>query len=406
MKYLIGDENTKLAIKKFRFDNIDVACITIFTPVLVEMVSIIFKLSGFQDTALFTAGFYIITTLFCFYKTKSISQVSILIMSLIFTLFLITYLFFPSRGIYIFASPMIQNYVFYIPLGAACVLRINNWDHFFEKFNIYAIIAIVISLLGLTFLNYGLYIGYMEFSYTIFPFVIGLYLCIRKIKRWKIQNVVFFFIGLIEMLSFGARATILFSILFILTYEFFGYHSKKNSIKTKFVAGIVIVLVIFVFLNYDAILNYLSNFYIFSNSRLIKMFMSDRLIDTTGRELLYDKCKEYIASMGLSINGPFGDRQFCLLINQPYPHNFFYEILMSFGWIIGILIFISLLLMCLTILVNNSTEKDILIFSFFGFFSRYFISGSYIQEGRFWIFLFALISLFKISKKIPFCQSN
>ena len=92
--------------------------------------------------------------------------------------------------------------------------------------------------------------------------------------------------------------------------------------------------------------------------------------------------------MGLSISGFFGDRSFCL--GYAYPHNIIYEILMSFGWIFGI---ISILFYAYELLRAFFHNKEVTIFIFLTLFTRYFISGSYLTEGRFWITTALIIAI-------------
>ena len=147
----------------------------------------------------------------------------------------------------------------------------------------------------------------------------------------------------------------------------------------------------------DDILYLVANLPYFENSYLVRSFLRGKLFNTDTRQVIWQNCFERLATMGLSISGFFGDRAYC---GSVYPHNIILEILMSWGWIIGGIIIIYLLLMIVQGLLKKGTERDVCIYIVLACLSRFFMSGTYIREGKFWITLFVLIALNKQHRKI------
>ena len=123
-----------------------------------------------------------------------------------------------------------------------------------------------------------------------------------------------------------------------------------------------------------------------------------------GRETIYELCKAGISKMGFKIGGLFGDRIY-LSNYMPvgsyktnYAHNVFYEIFLSFGWIFGTALIGYILFNSMKTFFSNNYSKDYQIsvsFFFSLIFMRLIVSGSFLIEGQFILFLFLLMNRFR-----------
>lgn len=301
------------------------------------------------------------------------------------TVVLISYILNGNTDYYTDKSFLITSVIFY-PIGALVIYKIDNWKPFFDIFSPFAkfgiILGAIVILKGRVSLGYKEVFNYMEFSYAMLPLVLEVYVMMRK--KFNIINLLFFIVGFGAILSFGARATILFSLAFILYYELI--YNSRNA--TLFMLSVVIFTVIYI--NIENIMQALASFSIFSDSRFITLYLKGSLVESSSRDIIYETCLSRINNMGIEVEGFFGNRAY--MGSAVYPHNFFYEIMMDFGWIFGPVIILW---------IANLVMKDYFIkgyhlmtvYALLSLFARYTISGSYIIEGKFWIFLFILLSI-------------
>ena len=276
---------------------------------------------------------------------------------------------------------------YYFPLSVLIVYNISDWSRFLIILRPIAIVSILLGVYIAFIQGVNLFVrdslfSYMEFSYAMAPMIIALYVNARKYNR--MIDYIFSFIGLVTILIYGARAALGFMIIYIALYELF---IRKIKLSTRI---IIIGIAILLYINLENIASMLSSYEMFANSRTLVRFLNNEFMEADGREYIYMSCHQRISTMGLDISGLFGDRPFCSGI---YPHNIIYEILMSYGIIIGSM----MLLMMLILMVYNLLKKDSTITLFFilTLFARFLISGSYIIEGKFWLCLFALLSIAK-----------
>lgn len=276
--------------------------------------------------------------------------------------------------------------IFFFPICSLVVFKINDWTQFFEILSPFAKAGIafgsIVVLKGRDAQDLSEAFNYMEFSYAMSPLVMGVYIILRK--KFSIINLLFFIMGLGAMISFGARAAILFTIAFVLYYELI-YNSKNIILFTLVLLSITVL-----YFNIDNIIQFLATLPIFSDSRFLTLFLKGTLVESSSRDIIYETCQNRISNMGFDVTGFFGDRFF--MQGSIYPHNFFYEIMMDFGWFFGPLILLWLSYLVLRAYFMKGYHL-VTIYALLSLFGRYTISGSYIIEGKFWIFLFILLSI-------------
>ncbi len=354
----------------------------------IEVINVMINQFGLGNSSVATAAIYLIVLAVALWKVRFVAITDILILAGVYSLFALNYLLFPETRAFAITDGMMVLYVFFIPLCAIVIRKIRSFEAFFEVLYPYAAAAVAVGGGILLFFNYEEYLVYMEFSYAMLPSVCALYYALRT-RQKKLSAGMFFIAGFVEMFTFGARAPLLFVLIFIVAYELLRTDNPP-SLKIVFVAVGIIAALLFSYYE-DSIIDWLNTIPIFSGSRVLDLLSSGELLESESRDMIKEFCYYRIQTMGMEISGFWGDRKYCA--GQAYPHNIFLEILMTYGWIFGILAILLLGVLCLRALLKKGTSRDVALFLLVTLWGRYLISGSYIQEGKFWIGLFALIAV-------------
>lgn len=298
----------------------------------------------------------------------------------------------PQTLEYISSMPFLISSFFYFPLSALVIFRIEKWGGFFRIFRPFAILgcfmaAYMAFFCETTHEETDLY-NYMDFAYAVLPVSLGLYVYARSER--SIIDLVICLMSLVSILSFGARATVLFAICFIIYYEV--VTNKVNKWHIILALGVIAIM----YLNIDGIVRSIAELPIFENSRIITSYLNEKVFESSSRDIIINACQKRLDTIVLECPGFFGDRPY--LNGAIYPHNFFYEVIMDFGWLFGII----LLIWMAYIVYKDYFIKNyhiLTVYLLLSLFGRYLISGSYIIEGKFWIFIFSILSISHYSIK-------
>ena len=133
------------------------------------------------------------------------------------------------------------------------------------------------------------------------------------------------------------------------------------------------------------------------NTRILDKLTEGELLSSSGRNNYYDFVIDYIKSHPLIGSGMINDRAIIAnALSVPaedaygaYPHNFFLELLMQFGIVIGsviIIAFLGLLIYTLFGKFKSSYKEYLIMFLFIGFVPL-MVSGSYITFQGFYVLL-------------------
>lgn len=370
--------------------NIKVLCILLFIPAMIQFLDVLLKNIGIDTSSIVTMLIYLYVFLYMLFgasKRGIFLKKDISFLFLLYLFLALNYILFDSIRDYIFSKEMLIVLGIYIPCCVISLRKIRDFTLFADMMKPYSVVTALISGILLLFLKYEDLLIYMEFSYALLPMGCASFWLFIK-NNDKIAGISSLAI-LIEIISFGARAPILFFLLFcILTLLFISDVSKR---KKQLLIASSVILIIFIYTGFDFIISKLSQLGIFSDSRFITKIMSGDLFKSEGRNMVYEVCRERLSSMGLYIGGFFGDRPYCE--GLVYPHSIIYEILMSWGWIVGSCILIWLLYRIVKAFIVKPSERLMSCFAILTLLGRFFISGSYLIEGKFWIFLTVLIVL-------------
>ena len=388
-----------MGFRKNTYEDKRLICLSflLFVQILLDFVKVYLR----GDSSIFTYAVYIGSLIIIFLVfRRDISIRSLGLLSLFYALFGISYLLFPDTHSYYSTDAFVLLCVYYLPIVFLVVARIRNWESFFEIMSRFGIAAVIMGVYIVFFSgvdNYSAderYFTYMEFSYALLPFVCSLYKNARDKKSWLL--LVFFLLGLFEMLAFGSRATVLYTLLFVLMIEMF---ANLSNVKSILLLGAVTLVFIF---SFNSIVNWLAGIPALNNSYIVQYLVNGDLFLSESREIIYQNCNNRINTMGLDVSGFFGDRQYC---GSVYPHNIVIEILMQWGWIFGISIMAYLLIMVLKAWGRKSNHA-VLVFIVCCLLGRYFVSGTYVTEGRFWIFYGCLLALTSRSSNAEYERTN
>lgn len=288
-------------------------------------------------------------------------------------------------------------YIYFIPLGVFIVSKVNNWEKIFIDKNYLFITDIIIILAFISKVVLNDKTDYMAFSYDLLPlWGIALISAIHyKHKfQWFISG-----IALLEAIIYGARGAliwyILCGILVFLIDAFYSLGDKRKFIRYIFITFFFIGVGMYVYLY---LVPYLAETKLGRTSYILLRFNLGMLGESNARTDIFQICLNEIAKMGLNINGLYYDR--LILPKGMYAHNIILESVLSLGWILGILflfwIFSSILK---SYTLQNNEGKIVTIFLTTVLFLRFFISGSIFGEGKFIIYISAIMSLNSICNR-------
>lgn len=369
-------------------------------PVVIDFFSVIIRQSGISSSSMVTLLVYGIVLVVVFIRTLRITSFNevvkdLLLCGIMLVPFLVNFLFFEETRRYMVSPEMLLVYFFYIPIAVCSLRKITKWDEFFDALLKPGMMAIGLGIIILFCMDYQKYLVYMGFSYALLPFICVFY----RVARLK-NNIVyygFFFAGMVSILIFGSRAAIGWAVIYVIIFEIFRADRSCGFKVISFSAlGIMAVMLL---VNINVIITTAMKINAFKGSYFLKNLAEGRLLKSGSRNELYTACMNRLSTMGVSVSGFFGDRDYC--VGFAYPHNIFLEVLMSLGWILGLIaIIVYIICMIRAVLDKDPAKCEVAVFVVITMLARYVISGSYLTEGKFWIATVLLISL--ISKKKEF----
>lgn len=301
-------------------------------------------------------------------------------------------LLFPSSREY-FDIAQYLILLYYLPLGFLLFRTIQRWDKFVSIIFIYALPSIIIGVYVVVFSGITLldrletYVTYMEFSYALMPFVCISFAFYREKK--SLFALALFFVGIVEMLAFGCRGALLYTILFTVLVTIFQSPGKK----TRLIIFSLIILIAVI--NFKSIVLWLSSFSLFDGSYVLNKILDDNVFAHDSRTDILNNCARRLDNMGLEISGLFGDRPYC---GDVYPHNIAYEVLMQWGWVFGPIILYLMLRLFIKGMLMSDTSRFMTIFFACTDMAKFFVSDSYINNGLFWIMIACMQSVINNSQ--------
>lgn len=301
------------------------------------------------------------------------------------TFYSVSTLINPKNAVYLFTSwmdystnPVYVIFLYSLP-GYIFMRKLKQYDYLILYMKYFSYIVVCMSILVFLFSRDSAAAQYMTFSYNMLTQLF--FLIVYTPNKNRTVHYIIVACGIFVFLFGGARgATIALLIAGIMFYLL----SHKLTSKTIGVIFLTTICVGFFIIFKKQILVAISELLeIFSlNSRTFYMLLNGEILSDSNRLELYQIAWENIGILG---KGFMGDR----VILKSYPHNLFLEILVQFGWIVGLIIWCFI---CYCI-IGGLFKKEKAEFVFICLlipcgFIKLMMTGSYLnQEPAFYILM-------------------
>ena len=331
---------------------------------------------------LITAGFILFFCLSFASIYKELYIKDLFIIFSFYAIFLLHYCLFPlNREYYVkYGSTVLQDVLpkFFIGVFA---FRIHR-EQTLKVLNLISVITVWFyagyMIVYYTMEGNTLQGGDMHAAYMLLPHVcMTFYSMIRKANLWNLAGVI---IGAVCLLFLGNRGSLLCLGMFSVFTILFSGRLKRPLLFM--ILSIIVLVALFSF----GILDFL---YEFAEEkgfslRIFEKLESGDITYASGRDKLSQRIMEYISLYPMMGMGIFSDRR---VAGGLYAHNFFLEIAIHFGLILGSL-FILIILALFIVAFLYLRKKEALSVGFysvliFSFFVKLLLSSSYIVEPYF-----------------------
>jgi O-antigen ligase len=266
----------------------------------------------------------------------------------------------------------------------------NEDEKLFSTLKALAIVILLFEIWGFADHNegYGYDMGFgyrMEMAAIIF---LAQYLNNKRNTRYLVLSLACMAFAIL----YGSRASIVGYGVFILVYFIW---SKQINRRMVFLS--VLVIITGVLATSQSFIMYIYNMFSglgIESRTLYKIAVLGNISASTSRtERIWPVLIEALKEMPIyEMYGAFGDRTL-LAARYPYAHNFILEILMTFGWIVGLAILVWIFVMFIKVIKNDKGLSG-LITIIVGCFAlcRLFFSSSFWVEPYFWALLAMLVN--------------
>lgn len=219
----------------------------------------------------------------------------------------------------------------------------------------------------------------MGLAYQYLPHVLLLlYATITRFKVWYLAG---FLLGVFMILGTGNRGSLLLTVIFA-AFVFFAGMKGNKTVK---ITGVVIAVLLA--LNIESIALFFSDImgdYGLS-VRSINYFLQGEIADSNGRDELNRAIIPAIMDSPFLGYGLAGDR----VLLGGYCHNILFELIMSFGLLLGILVFCAIVALLISGFKSCTTsdQKGFFFLLLCCGFLQLFMSNSFLEERHFYFLL-------------------
>ena len=231
----------------------------------------------------------------------------------------------------------------------------------------------------------------MHAAYNILPSIVYLIYWAfekRNVLHWVIAAFAFSLTFI-----FGTRGAMLAAVVFFFAALIL-HTFRSNSTLTKIATILVSVISIAILSSSDTVIDIALWLAEKSRSagfstRIFDFIINGELMESAGRERIYDVTLEAINANPLWGYGLFGDRVVAQATGSNYAHNFFLEVWCQYGLIFGTIILLTIVALCFRAL-KISWKQDIFYFILMlicMIFTKLMFSGSYAVEPYFFFTL-------------------
>ncbi len=293
---------------------------------------------------------------------KQLKPVDYIIYAVFCVIYLIQYIIFPENSNYLdekFTTFFCNSLPIYF-IGRT--IDYNKLSKIITLLSILSILAITYTSFyykgGDDFdANYGGY--HMAISFRLLPFL--LLVLLDAFKNKSIISALICIYGFVLLLSLGNRGCIIYSSLCLF---YFIIYSLRDKFNFKRVITLTFCFCLFVYLSYNFLLDKLYDLIVSKGltTRIFIIIEENRFFEDSGRFGIFNSIFSSLSTNFLGL-GLFGDR----VLTSMYSHNIFIEILSSFGYLIGTLFIIILLILFFKAYKYSMPNNHLLFISVIGF---------------------------------------
>lgn len=212
------------------------------------------------------------------------------------------------------------------------------------------------------------------------------------LKGRKGIDVGFMILGALFLVICATRGPILLYVIFMLFQSTF-FSRKLRYLYMTFLVGIFLIFIsplgFAIIEGLAAVMEKLG-----FSARIFELLLSGDLADDNGRSWLTDSVQDMIQKHPLFGNGIFSDRRatesIALVRGESrgiYVHNLLYEVWCAFGYLLGTVLLLLLLICIIKTFMRTETYhnfKIIALIFLLSYVGRLFMSGSFMIEPGFW----------------------
>ena len=343
---------------------------------------------------LFIPTVFVVGVLLSFrYLAKKIAIKDVMFYLVFLIYFYLCYYLYPAN------SKVLDDYSVIFLLNSLPVYFVGLSTNISKSFNLLRFVSILsIIVLGLILFVMGgseVYELNSEtgqqamFSFGLLPCL--LFLSWSFLESFSYIDLFVVILGIFEMLSLGTRGPIVCVIVFFIIYMLFFKH-YKSPIMSKiifFIVGCVLYLIIEpIMLGLSVLLPSLG-----MSSRITTMYLENSLQDTTGRDSIAEHLWAIISRDFWQGYGLGGDR---ILVGS-WSHNFFLEVFVTFGIVLGAVIILWLLILIIRCFIKEkqSVNAKFLLLLICCSIVKLMISSSFIQEPMLYFLVGYLVNILR-----------
>ena len=222
----------------------------------------------------------------------------------------------------------------------------------------------------------------MSASYHILPH--ALLVLWQTMKRFSVFNIITSLLGILMILSFGTRGPLVCSISFVLIYVLFIAKFRHQILLKTIIAFIGVSFLMFlnpIMLGIQYLLMSIG-----MSTRITDFYFESSLDKSLGREYIQDTLYNVMRSENYFFgHGILSSYNYI----ETYPHNLYLELVFSFGYIPGILLFLLLTTMFMVAYrkFNNKDIRSFLCVLMCASVIKLFMSGSFLDECLLFLFI-------------------
>lgn len=304
-------------------------------------------------------------------------------------IFIFNYIYFiDTQEYYIEYQGYLQRILLIFIPTAIMVTKVSDFRCFFRWMKPVSYIGILLGVICV-FFKFHTEWGHLIFSNYLLPFPMFLYYFLRR--HFKLQDFLFFIVGITLITLYGGRMSMFSIITYIIINELFNSYFKD---KRLFIINLSVIISFgaILFFTWNYIILFISNLLSVFNidSRNLESLVNKNALSFETRMPIFEYIKYELSLQGFGMNGIFGDRVALRKYGSwiAYSHNIVFEILISFGFILGtLLILIFIFKYIKSIFKGNLDRKNIILLFSCLVILRLFVSGSFVIEDNFYLML-------------------